>query len=140
MSSAGKATLSEEAKKANHIASEQKRRNQLRGEMDRLARAVGIEGQGRNELKVYQTAVDALTGRQVPRFRLAYENMKRDAVEPPDFLLDWYESLGPEGRELWAASWPPQKPGPQPAKKGPAKARKVASGAKATGKKVQRAG
>jgi heteromeric Ino2p/Ino4p transcription factor len=50
--------LSEEQKKANHIASEKKRRTNIREQYDKLAEMTpGMEGQGRSEGKVLEEAV-----------------------------------------------------------------------------------
>ncbi|QSZ29477.1 hypothetical protein DSL72_003991 [Monilinia vaccinii-corymbosi] len=54
-----KPRLSEHEKKANHIASEQKRRLAIREGFDRLADLVpGLEGQGRSESVVLKKTVD----------------------------------------------------------------------------------
>lgn len=56
---AEKPRLTEQEKKNNHIASEQKRRAAIRENFDLLAAAVpGMEGQGRSEAVVLQAAVD----------------------------------------------------------------------------------
>lgn len=58
-SSAEKPRLTEQEKKNNHIASEQKRRAAIRENFDMLAASVpGMEGQGRSEAVVLQAAVD----------------------------------------------------------------------------------
>lgn len=50
--------LSEEQKKANHIASEKKRRTNIREQYDKLAEMTpGMEGQGRSEGKVLEEVV-----------------------------------------------------------------------------------
>ena len=55
---AKKQTLSEEQKKANHIHSEQKRREKIRDQYDKLAELTpGMEGQGRSEGRVLEEAV-----------------------------------------------------------------------------------
>ena len=54
-----KTRLTEQEKKNNHIASEQKRRQAIRDGFDRLASAVpGMEGQGRSEAVVLQATVE----------------------------------------------------------------------------------
>jgi len=54
-----KPRLSEHEKKANHIASEQKRRQAIREGFDRLTELVpGLEGQGRSESVVLKKTVD----------------------------------------------------------------------------------
>ena len=55
---ARKPVLSEEQKKANHIQSEQKRREKIREQYDKLAELTpGMEGQGRSEGRVLEEAV-----------------------------------------------------------------------------------
>ncbi|KAM0441047.1 hypothetical protein ACHAPT_000352 [Fusarium lateritium] len=54
-----KPRLTEEEKKQNHIASEQKRRQAIREGFDRLTELVpGLEGQGRSEGLVLKRTVD----------------------------------------------------------------------------------
>jgi hypothetical protein len=54
-----KPRLTEQEKKNNHIASEQKRRQAIREGFDRLATIVpGMEGQGRSENLVLQSTID----------------------------------------------------------------------------------
>ncbi|MCJ1448662.1 MAG: hypothetical protein MMC23_009179 [Stictis urceolatum] len=56
--SSPKPHLSEEQKKANHIASEKKRRTNIREQYDKLAEMTpGMEGQGRSEGKVLEEVV-----------------------------------------------------------------------------------
>jgi len=51
--------LTEQEKKSNHIASEQKRRMAIREGFDRLTEIVpGLEGQGRSESVVLRKSVD----------------------------------------------------------------------------------
>ncbi len=51
-------TLTEEQKKANHIASEKKRRNNIREQYDKLAEMTpGMEGHGRSEGRVLEEVV-----------------------------------------------------------------------------------
>jgi hypothetical protein len=56
-----KPRLTEQEKKNNHIASEQKRRQAIRDGFDRLANIVpGMTGQGRSENLVLQSTLDFL--------------------------------------------------------------------------------
>ena len=56
-----KPRLTEQEKKSNHIASEQKRRAAIREGFDRLTELVpGLEGQGRSESVVLKKSVDYL--------------------------------------------------------------------------------
>ncbi|RQM05904.1 hypothetical protein DH86_00002230 [Scytalidium sp. 3C] len=74
-----KPRLSEHEKKANHIASEQKRRQAIREGFDRLTEIVpGLEGQGRSESIVLKKTVDFM--------RLQIEERKR--------LIERVEQLG----------------------------------------------
>jgi len=66
-----KPRLSEHEKKANHIASEQKRRQAIREGFDRLTELVpGLEGQGRSESVVLKKTVDYIRLQLAERRRL----------------------------------------------------------------------
>ncbi|RFU34814.1 hypothetical protein B7463_g1560, partial [Scytalidium lignicola] len=66
-----KPRLSEVEKKANHIASEQKRRQAIREGFDRLTELVpGLEGQGRSESVVLKKTVDFMRVQLEERRRL----------------------------------------------------------------------
>ncbi|KAI9047539.1 hypothetical protein LZ554_008255 [Drepanopeziza brunnea f. sp. 'monogermtubi'] len=66
-----KPRLSEQEKKANHIASEQKRRQAIRDGFDRLTELVpGLEGQGRSESVVLKKTVDYIRVQLAERQRL----------------------------------------------------------------------
>jgi len=66
-----KPRLSEHEKKANHIASEQKRRQAIREGFDRLTELVpGLEGQGRSESVVLKKTVDYMRLQLAERRRL----------------------------------------------------------------------
>lgn len=66
-----KPRLSENEKKANHIASEQKRRQAIREGFDRLTELVpGLEGQGRSESIVLKKTVDFIRDQLAERQRL----------------------------------------------------------------------
>ncbi|PBP25880.1 hypothetical protein BUE80_DR003132 [Diplocarpon rosae] len=66
-----KPRLSEHEKKANHIASEQKRRQAIREGFDRLTELVpGLEGLGRSESVVLKKTVDYMRAQLVERQRL----------------------------------------------------------------------
>ena len=69
-----KPVLSEEQKKANHIQSEQKRREKIREQYDKLAELTpGMIGQGRSEGRVLEEAVKFATSLKVERARLVRE-------------------------------------------------------------------
>jgi len=66
-----KPRLSEHEKKANHIASEQKRRQAIREGFDRLTELVpGLEGQGRSESVVLKKTVDYMRAQLAERRKL----------------------------------------------------------------------
>ncbi|TVY17082.1 Protein max, partial [Lachnellula arida] len=66
-----KPRLSEHEKKANHIASEQKRRQAIREGFDRLTELVpGLEGQGRSESVVLKKTVDYMRAQLEERRKL----------------------------------------------------------------------
>ncbi|KAM0238094.1 hypothetical protein ACHAPO_003972 [Fusarium lateritium] len=66
-----KPRLTEEEKKQNHIASEQKRRQAIREGFDRLTELVpGLEGQGRSEGLVLKRTVDYMHDQIAERQRL----------------------------------------------------------------------
>lgn len=70
-----KPRLTEQEKKNNHIASEQKRRQAIREGFDRLASIVpGMEGQGRSENLVLQSTLDYMRNQIA-----AYHQLKREA-------------------------------------------------------------
>ncbi|KAI0427494.1 hypothetical protein F5Y09DRAFT_28783 [Xylaria sp. FL1042] len=66
-----KPRLTEEEKKQNHIASEQKRREAIRAGFDRLCELVpGLEGQGRSEGLVLKRTVDYMKEQLIKRREL----------------------------------------------------------------------
>jgi hypothetical protein len=66
-----KPRLTEQEKKSNHIASEQKRRQAIREGFDRLATLVpGMEGQGRSESLVLNAAIEHLKAQLVDHRQL----------------------------------------------------------------------
>jgi hypothetical protein len=70
--------LSEEQKKANHIASEKKRRTNIREQYDKLAEMTpGMEGQGRSEGRVLEEVVKHGKNLQQEREQLIEEIEKR---------------------------------------------------------------
>jgi heteromeric Ino2p/Ino4p transcription factor len=80
----GRAQLTEEQKKANHIASEKKRRNNIREQYDKLAELVpGMRGQGRSEGRVLANAVNYSIGLLEERAKLIEEiEAAGDKVDP----------------------------------------------------------
>lgn len=85
--SSPKSRLTDQEKKNNHIASEQKRRQAIREGFDRLATIVpGMEGQGRSEAIVLDATVrymtDALQQRQ-----LMLAKAKEMGIDTKDFEI-----------------------------------------------------
>ncbi|KAL6860072.1 Transcription factor [Amphichorda felina] len=79
-----KPRLTEEEKKQNHIASEQKRRQAIREGFDRLTELVpGLEGQGRSEGLVLKRTVEFM----------------REKIEERRDLVDRVEKAGGEVNE-----------------------------------------
>lgn len=77
--SPGKPRLTEEEKKQNHIASEQKRRAAIRAQFDRLAELTpGMAGQGRSEGLVLAKLVEYAKTQIEERKRLVAELEARD--------------------------------------------------------------
>lgn len=67
-----KPRLTEEEKKSNHIASEQKRRQAIRQGFDQLASIVpGMEGQGRSEAVVLEATVKYMREQYAEQLRLS---------------------------------------------------------------------
>ncbi|POS86998.1 hypothetical protein EPUL_001334 [Erysiphe pulchra] len=80
-----KPRLSENEKKANHIASEQKRRQAIREGFDRLTELVpGLEGQGRSESVVLKKTVDFIRDQLAERQRLVEELKKLGGELEPE--------------------------------------------------------
>ena len=73
--------LTEEQKKANHIASEKKRRNNIREQYDKLAAMTpGMGGQARAEGKVLEAAVKFCHAQKKERERLIHEIESKGGV------------------------------------------------------------
>lgn len=73
--------MTEQEKKNNHIASEQKRRAAIREGFDRLTELVpGIEGQGRSEGMVLRKTVDFMQLKLQERKELIREIERRGGV------------------------------------------------------------
>ncbi|KAB2581005.1 hypothetical protein BFW01_g6697 [Lasiodiplodia theobromae] len=77
-----KPRLTEEEKKNNHIASEQKRRQAIRQGFDRLASIVpGMEGQGRSEAIVLDATVKYMREQYAEQQRLV-EAARAKGIDP----------------------------------------------------------
>ncbi|KAL4913507.1 Maf-like protein-domain-containing protein [Aspergillus aurantiobrunneus] len=80
-----KPRLTEQEKKNNHIASEQKRRAAIREGFDRLTQLVpGLEGQGRSESIVLKKTVDFIHLQIQERKELIAEIERRGGRNPPE--------------------------------------------------------
>ena len=80
-----KPRLTEEEKRANHIASEQKRRAAIREGFDKLAELTpGMEGQGRSEGLVLGKVVEFAKEQLEERRRLIAEVEARGGIVHPD--------------------------------------------------------
>jgi hypothetical protein len=84
-----KPRLTEQEKKNNHIASEQKRRQAIREGFDRLASLVpGMDGQGRSESLVLNAAIEYLKEQLVEHRQLLADAKARGInvsdIEIPD--------------------------------------------------------
>ncbi|KAI9703017.1 MAG: hypothetical protein M1820_006008 [Bogoriella megaspora] len=83
-----KPRLTEQEKKNNHIASEQKRREAIRAGFDRLAELVpGMEGQGRSEATVLQATVTYTKEQIIERQRLL-DRAKQLGLDTKEFDID----------------------------------------------------
>lgn len=83
-----KPRLTEEEKKQNHIASEQKRREAIRAGFDRLCELVpGLEGHGRSEGFVLKETVKYMR-EQLARRRELIEAAESRGVTVPDHLKE----------------------------------------------------
>ncbi|KAL0264496.1 hypothetical protein SLS55_000446 [Diplodia seriata] len=77
-----KPRLTEEEKKNNHIASEQKRRQAIRQGFDRLASIVpGMEGQGRSEAIVLDATVKYMRDQYAEQQRLV-DAARQKGIDP----------------------------------------------------------
>ncbi|KAK7962656.1 uncharacterized protein PG986_003481 [Apiospora aurea] len=92
-----KPRLTEEEKKQNHIASEQKRRQAIRDGFDRLCELVpGLEGQGRSEGLVLKRTVEFMREQLERRRQLVLEKEARgeyvdDKMREPVAILERLE-------------------------------------------------
>ncbi|KAK8061492.1 hypothetical protein PG994_007858 [Apiospora phragmitis] len=92
-----KPRLTEEEKKQNHIASEQKRRQAIRDGFDRLCELVpGLEGQGRSEGLVLKRTVEFMREQLERRRQLVHEKEARgeyvdDKMREPLSILERLE-------------------------------------------------
>ncbi|CAI6339419.1 unnamed protein product [Periconia digitata] len=80
--------LSEAQKKENHIKSEQKRREAIRGGFDRLADIVpGMAGQGRSEAVVLEATLQMMR-EQIDKRQKLIEKAKAKGLDVSSFELD----------------------------------------------------
>ncbi|ESZ99054.1 putative protein max [Sclerotinia borealis F-4128] len=100
-----KPRLSEHEKKANHIASEQKRRLAIREGFDRLADLVpGLEGQGRSESVVLKKTVDYIRI-QLEERRMLVEEAEDLGVVVEEGLKGGAPGAGSVGLSSGGAGW-----------------------------------
>ncbi|KAI9648607.1 Transcription factor [Ciborinia camelliae] len=100
-----KPRLSEHEKKANHIASEQKRRLAIREGFDRLADLVpGLEGQGRSESVVLKKTVDYIR-MQLEERRMLVEEAESLGVVVEEGLKGDAPGAGSAGLGSREAGW-----------------------------------
>jgi heteromeric Ino2p/Ino4p transcription factor len=86
-SAAAKVRLTDQEKKNNHIASEQKRRQAIREGFDRLADIVpGMKGQGRSENLVLQNTIDYLKS-QIVEYEELLAIAKEKGVSVEDLII-----------------------------------------------------
>jgi heteromeric Ino2p/Ino4p transcription factor len=92
-----KPRLTEQEKKNNHIASEQKRRQAIRDGFDRLATLVpGMEGQGRSESLVLHGSIDKIKAEKEIYLQLIAQ-AKSEGVDISDLEIPNLEP--PEGAD-----------------------------------------
>lgn len=85
---ADKPRLSEQEKKNNHIASEQKRRQAIREGFDEIADLTpGMSGHGRSEAMVLESASSYLRSLLAHRWRLL-QKAQEMGIDTRDFLMD----------------------------------------------------
>ncbi|KAH7196667.1 uncharacterized protein B0J16DRAFT_326377 [Fusarium flagelliforme] len=86
--------LTEEEKKQNHIASEQKRRQAIREGFDRLTELVpGLEGQGRSEGLVLKRTVDYMHEQIAERQRLIARIEAAGGQVDEQYRRDLYQQI-----------------------------------------------
>jgi len=92
-----KPRLTEQEKKNNHIASEQKRRQAIREGFDRLASIVpGMEGQGRSENLVLQSTLDYMRSQIADYHQLKCE-AEAAGVDVSDLEIEGIDESTPNG-------------------------------------------
>lgn len=82
-----KPRLTEQEKKNNHIASEQKRRQAIREGFDRLANTVpGMEGQGRSESLVLNATIEYMK-QQIAEYKDNIRQLQAAGIDTSDFEI-----------------------------------------------------
>ncbi|KAK3299075.1 uncharacterized protein B0H64DRAFT_371470 [Chaetomium fimeti] len=85
-----KRRLTEKEKKANHLASEKKRREHIRDQFDRLSNIVpGLEGRARSEGLVLQSTIEYIRKLMLARRELI-QNLEANGVEVPVDHKRWF--------------------------------------------------
>lgn len=100
-----KRRLTEKEKKANHLASEKKRREHIRDQFDRLSNIVpGLEGRARSEGLVLQSTIEYIRKLMLARRELI-QSLEADGVEVP---VDYKSSLEMLPRWFFDDDWEAQ--------------------------------
>lgn len=82
-----KPRLTEQEKKNNHIASEQKRRQAIREGFDRLANTVpGMEGQGRSESLVLNATIEYMK-QQIAEYKDNVQQLQAAGIDTSDLEI-----------------------------------------------------
>ncbi|KAF2430047.1 helix-loop-helix DNA-binding domain-containing protein [Tothia fuscella] len=82
-----KPRLTEQEKKNNHIASEQKRRQAIREGFDRLASLVpNMEGQGRSEALVLDATIEEIN-KQIAAYKRNIAEMEARGIDTSQFVI-----------------------------------------------------
>jgi heteromeric Ino2p/Ino4p transcription factor len=100
-----KRRLTEKEKKANHLASEKKRREHIRDQFDRLSNIVpGLEGRARSEGLVLQSTIEYIRKLMLARRELI-QSLEANGVEVP---VDYKSSLEMLPRWFFDDDWEAQ--------------------------------
>jgi heteromeric Ino2p/Ino4p transcription factor len=89
--------LTEQEKKNNHIASENKRRKAIRDGFDRLAELVDLPGQGRSENVVLEQTIKVIK-EQITEYHAHLEEARRLGVDMSDLVIPGIPDPKPSGQ------------------------------------------
>jgi heteromeric Ino2p/Ino4p transcription factor len=91
-----KPRLTEQEKKNNHIASEQKRRQAIREGFDRLATLTpGMDGQGRSENLVLQSTLEFLR-KEIQHHKELIQQAEEMGIDTSEMTVEGLELIAPE--------------------------------------------